>query len=125
MGPNGPECKTTEKKRLRGPELAAWIRRASPVTRICIGAAIMSGELELTNPTIAQVARLLGIKSKQIRAIAQLTPEQRAALTDRRRLNGATHLSNDMLDDLVAKVGTGRVMAALDRATMPMRQAAG
>jgi hypothetical protein len=94
------------------------------LTRLCIAAAVLAGEIEVSDPTITQIARQFGVKSKQIKAIAELTPEQRAALTNPRRLNGAQRLSNDMLDDFVDKVGADRLWAAIDRVTAPTRVAA-
>ena len=38
-------------------------------------------ELDPNDLTIPQIARMFGVKAKQVRAIMQLTPEQRAALT--------------------------------------------
>jgi hypothetical protein len=51
--------------------------------------------------------------------MAELTPEQRGALTNLRRLNGVGRLTNDMLDDIVDKVGAARMWAAIDRHTAP------
>jgi hypothetical protein len=112
------------KKRLTGRELAAWTGHASVLTKLCVGAALADGQVEVTNLTVTQIARMLGVNSKQIKAVAGLTPEQRAALTDKRRLNVAQRLSNDMLDEFVDRVGANRLWAALDRATAPMRIAA-
>jgi hypothetical protein len=70
---------STNKKKLTGRDLAAWIRNASVLTKLCIAAAVMAGEIEIIDLTITQVARMFGLKSKQIKAIAELTPEQRAA----------------------------------------------
>ena len=112
------------KKRLTGREFAAWTGHASVLTKLCVGAALADGQVEVTNLTVTQIARMLGVKSKQIKAIAELTPEQRAGLTDKRRLYGAQRLSNDMLDEFVDKVGAGRVWAAIDRVTAPTRVAA-
>jgi hypothetical protein len=105
------------KKRLTGRDLAAWTGRASMLTKLCVGAALADGEVEVSNPTVTQVARMLGLKSRQLRSIAQLPPEQRAALT-------AQRLSNEMLDRIVDSVGANRLWAALDRATAPTRVAA-
>jgi hypothetical protein len=112
------------KKRLTGREFAAWTGHASVLTKLCIAAAVLAGEVEVTNLTITQIARMLGVNSKQIKAIAELTPEQRAGLADKRRLNVAQRLSNEMLDDIVNKVGANRLWAAIDRATAPTRVAA-
>ena len=37
--------------------------------------------MDVDDLTITQIARMLGVKSKQVRAVMQLSPEQRAALT--------------------------------------------
>lgn len=107
------------KKRVTGKELAAWLAHASPLTKLCVGAALAAGELEVDDLTVAQVARMAGVKSKQVRAVMQLTPEQRAALTSRRRVNNIARFSNEVVDDIVDKVGAVRLWAAIDRATMP------
>jgi hypothetical protein len=113
------------KKKLTGKELAAWLRKASPLTKLCIAVALAAGEIEVSDLTITLIGRMLGVKSKQIKAMAGLPPEQRAALTnDKRRLNGVGRMPDAVLDDLVAQVGAVRLMAALDRATMPTRVAA-
>jgi hypothetical protein len=112
------------KKKLTGREPAAWIAPASTLTKLCIAAAVMAGEIDITDLTITQVARMFGLKPKQIKAIAQLTPEQRAALTEARRLNSVGRFSDEMLDALVAQVGHTRLWTALDRATAPHRVAA-
>jgi hypothetical protein len=106
-------------KRISGRELAAWTGRASMLTKLCVGAALADGEVEVSNLTVTQIARMLGLKSRQLRSIAQLTPEQRGALTGRRRLNGVQRFSNEMIDEFVDKVGANRLWAALDRATAP------
>jgi hypothetical protein len=119
-----PDNGYPNKKRITGRELAAWTGRAGVLTKVCVAAAVMAGEIEITDLTIAQVGRVLGVKTKQIRAIAGLTPEQRSGLTNRRRLNGVGRLSDSMIDDMVAQVGANRLWAALDRATAPTRVAA-
>ena len=106
------------KKKATGKELAAWLAHTSVLTKLCVAAAIAARELEVDDPTIAQIARMVGVKSKQIRAIMELTPEQRAALTTKRRINGV-RFSNEMIDDFVAQVGANRLLAALDRGTAP------
>lgn len=110
-------------KRLTGRELAAWAARASALTRICIGAAIASGELALVDHTPAQAARLLGVKTKQLQAVSSLSPAARATLINRRRVGGA-RFSDTMIDQLVERVGAVRVLASIDRLTLPQRVAA-
>jgi hypothetical protein len=100
---------------ISGRELRAWASGASPVTKLAIGAAIACGEVKITDHTVTQVARMLGLKTKQLKIVAALPAEQRSALTNRRRRNG--HMSDGMIDDLVVRVGATRLMAALDRAT--------
>ena len=107
------------KKTVTGKVLASWLARATAITRLCIAGALAAGELEVVDPTVAQIARMLGVKSKQIRAIMQLTPEQRAALTTKRRVNNVARFSDEVVDDLVDQVGAARMLAAIDRATMP------
>jgi hypothetical protein len=121
---NGATNGSSNKKKLTGKELAAWLAHASILTKLCIAAAWLAGEIDVGNFTIAQVARLLGVKSKQIKAIAELPPEQRAALTNPRRLNGVGHMSNDMIDEFVDRVGAERLWAAIDRRTAPTTIAA-
>ena len=107
------------KKKVTGKELAAWLAHASVLTKLCVAAALAARELDVDDLTLAQIARMVGVKSKQIRAIMELTPEQRAALTTRRRVNGVGRFSNEMIDDFVAQVGANRLLAALDRGTAP------
>ena len=111
-------------KKITGRELAAWLAHASVLTRICVAAALAARELNVDDLTIAQIARMLGVKSKQIRAIMELTPEQRAALTTKRRVNGVGRFSDDMIDDFVAQVGANRLWAAIDRTTAPQTNGA-
>jgi hypothetical protein len=108
IGTNGSH----NKKKLTGRELAAWIRGASALTRLCIAAAVMAGEIEITDLTRRQVGRLFGLGSRQLKAIAQLTPEQRDALTEARRLNSIGKFSDEMLDAFVAQCSP-RVWKAL------------
>ena len=75
--------------------MAAWTRNAGLMTKLCLAAAIAAGEVELRGPTLPQISKMLGLKSKQVRAIAPLTPEQRAALTATRRLKGAKMSERD------------------------------
>lgn len=89
------------------------------LTRLCVAAAVASGEVDVDDLTITQIARMLGVKSKQVRAVMQLSPEQRAALTSKRRVNNVARLSNEVIDDIVDKVGAARMWAAIDRATLP------
>jgi hypothetical protein len=113
------------KKTVTGKELAAWLSHASVLTKLCVAAAVAAGELEVTDPTVAQIARMVGgVKSKQIRAIGQLSPEQRAALTTRRRVNSVARFADEVVDDFVHTVGANRLWAAIDRATDPMNGAA-
>ena len=107
------------KKKATGKELAAWLAHASVLTKLCVAAAIAAHELEVDDPTIAQIARMVGVKSKQIRAIMELMPEQRAALTTKCRVNGIGRFSNEMIDDFVAQVGANRLLVLLDRGTAP------
>jgi hypothetical protein len=109
----------TGKKRITGKEVSAWLAHASPLTKLCVAAAIAAGEVEVADPTIPQIARIVGVKSKQVRAMMALPPEQRAALTTRRRVNGVGRFSDQVVDDLVDKIGANRLWAALDRATLP------
>jgi hypothetical protein len=112
----------SRKPTITGREMAAWSSGASLVTKLAIGAAWANGEIEVIDPTITQIARVLGVQSKQIRTIATLSPDKRAALTSRPhgpRGDAAGSLSNVMLDDLVKQVGAGRLMDAIDRATRP------
>jgi hypothetical protein len=113
------------KKKVTGKELAAWLAHASVLTKLCVAAAIATGEVDVGGLTIAQIARMVGVKSKQIRSIMELSPEQRAALTTRRRVNNVGHFSNEVIDDIVDKVGAIRMLAALDRATMPKANGSG
>lgn len=106
-------------KKVTGRELAVWLAHASVLTKLCVAAAIAAREVEVDDLTIAQIARMVGVKSKQVRAIMELTPEQRAALTSRRRVNGVGRFSNEMIDDFVAQVGANRLWAAIDRSTTP------
>ena len=55
---------------------------------------------------------MLGVRSKQVRAIMQLSPEERAALTTKRRIDGIARFSNEVVDDIVDKVGATRLWAA-------------
>lgn len=107
-------------KTITGKETAAWLAHASVVTKLCVAAAIATGELKIVDLTPAQSARLVGgVKSKQVRAMMELSPEQRAALVTKRRVNSIGHLSNEVVDDIVDKVGAARMLSAIDRATMP------
>jgi hypothetical protein len=107
------------KKKITGRELAAWLAHASMLTKLCVAAAIAARELEVGDPTIPHIARMIGVKSKQIRAMMELSPEQRAALITKRRVNGVGRFSNEVIDDFVQTVGPNRLWAAIDRATMP------
>jgi hypothetical protein len=111
-GPSG-------KKKITGKELAAWLAHASLVTKLCVAAALATGELDPRDLTVAQIAKMLGLRSKQIRSIMALPAEQRAALTTKRRANNVEVFSNAVIDDIVEKVGAARMWSALDRATTP------
>jgi hypothetical protein len=78
-------------KRITGRELASWSSKASLLTRLAVGAAWSAGEIDVDDLTISQIARVLGVKSKQVKALAGLKPDQRAALTNPRQLNGRTN----------------------------------
>jgi hypothetical protein len=104
-------------RKIGGKELASWCSRASVFTRICIGAAIKSGELQVIDFTAAQAARLTRVKTREVNTVAALPPEQRALANGKSR-NGQL-MTDAMLDELVVHVGVGKVMAALDRATKP------
>ena len=112
------------KKRLKGREVAAWSGKASLLTKLCIAVAWWTGEFDVDDLTVTQIARVLGVKAKQIRAVAQLSPEQRAALTTKRRLNGVGRFSNEMIEDFVVQVGANRLWAAIDRTTAPQTNGA-
>jgi hypothetical protein len=92
-------------KKISGRDLDRGSSHASIMTKLCIVPAIASGEAELTDPTIAQ---MLGLKGKQVRAVMRLSPEERAALTSKRRVNNVARFSNDVVDDIVDKVGAAR-----------------
>lgn len=106
-------------KKITGKELAAWLVHASVLTKLCVAAAVATRELDPNDLTIPQIARMFGVKAKQVRAIMELTPEQRAALTTKRRVNGVGRFSNEMIDDFVHTVGANRLWQAIDRTTMP------
>jgi hypothetical protein len=103
--------------KITGRQLATWGRAASMLTKLAIGAALACGEVEVPDLTVTQVARMLGLKTKQLKAIAALPAEQRAALSHRNGPRRDGYLSDGVVDGLVARVGATRLMAALDRAT--------
>jgi hypothetical protein len=110
-------------KMMPGREVAAWVARASMLTKLCVGAAIVNGEVKITDHTVTQVARMIGVKTAQLKAVAALSSEQRAGLSTKRRVTGA-RLSDSTIDELIIQVGPLRMMAALDRATAPHTVAA-
>ena len=107
------------KKKITGRDLGRWLSHASVLTKLCVAAAIASGELDPGDLTLPQIARMLGVKSKQVRAIMALSAEQRAALTTKRRANNVARFTDEVIDDFVDKVGANRLWSALDRVTMP------
>ena len=110
---------TPARRRSAAATLAVGCPTRRILTRLCVAAAVASGEVDVDDLTITQIARMLGVKSKQVRAVMQLSPEQRAALTSKRRVNNVARLSNEVIDDIVDKVGAARMWAAIDRATLP------
>jgi hypothetical protein len=115
------------RKQITGKELAAWLAHASILTKLCVAVAIATGEIEVSDLTITQIARMLGLKSKHIRAMMALSPEQRAALAfSRRRVNSTTRMSDGMVDDIIVnQVGIARALASIDRATAPKTKSNG
>jgi hypothetical protein len=107
------------KKKITGRDLGRWLSHASILTRLCVAAAIASGELDPDELTLPQIARMLGVKSKQVRAVMALSAEQRAALTTTRRANSVARFTDEVIDDFVDKVGANRLWSALDRASAP------
>jgi hypothetical protein len=110
------------KPRLTGPEVTNWLRGASFLTQLAVAAAWLNDEVEIDPLTPTQKARALGLRpeqAKQAKAIAALPPEQREALTTRRQTKSAASMSDAVLDDLVERVGVVRVLASVDRHTMP------
>jgi hypothetical protein len=110
---------SASKKTLTGREATSWLSGASSITQLAAAAAWVSGEIDIVDLTPTQKAKALGLKPKEVRALAALPPEARATLITRRRVNGAVNLPDRTLDDLVERIGVVRVLASVDRHTTP------
>ena len=106
-------------KKITGKELAAWLAHASVLTKLCVAAAVAARETQPQRPDHPA-------DRADVRRQGQAAPRHhavdaraRAALTTKRRVNNVARFSNEVVDDIVDKVGANRLWAAIDRATLP------
>ena len=113
-------------KTIDGRRLAKRLKGTTADTRALLAHGMTTEGARLTQ---AQAAALARVSQAYVSAASRASPEQREAIK-----HGGLSLStlhnkrqeptDAKLDRLVAKYGADRVMAALDRATMPQRRAA-
>ena len=113
------ETTAVKRPKVTGREATSWLSGASSITQLAVGAAWVNDEIDIDDLTPTMKARALGLKPKEVKAIAALPAEQRAGLINKRRTNGAARMPDTVLDKLVERIGTQRLWAAIDRATTP------
>jgi len=113
---------TNETRRaITGPGLAQLRRRMSAAERACVAADIIDGRLILQGLTAKSIAGLVGVNLGYVDRALQLTPEQRAEVcrgdrplvAPRTGAPNAGRMSDEMLVEMVRRVGIDRALHAV------------
>jgi hypothetical protein len=132
-----PSIRSTGQEGVRlifGDRLAQLLPKINKSFRALLGYELVTGTAQLYRPTREQVAATVQVSRRYIDCVAAMTPEQREQVS-RKRLTLSTVINHKRVpidvgtiaavvekfgvDNVVAHIGGGVVLAALDRMTAP------